>query len=233
MSNRVIMMSSVTRGDYALCDRSAHKSTEQALTMTGVVPTYLVPRVVELLDKSIDRIHFDEAWYGYARFNESYTMHGSTSPLYTIPASNEVSAAMRSGVGGRTLTTESIREAVVFRKVVRSIKRDAEKSGDWFFSTWNADTVTDPLTTKSFAIEDAPDELLISEPDCWMLHPKDAWRGFKDIEDGCCMLDPIKVSVVSPGVALDGSFEGSGIPAMLVTAFLSRRGIPGRTAPGR
>jgi len=28
--------------------------------------TYLVPRVVELLDKSIDRIHFDEAWYGYA-----------------------------------------------------------------------------------------------------------------------------------------------------------------------
>jgi arginine decarboxylase len=28
MSNRVIMMSSVTRGDYALCDRNAHKSTE-------------------------------------------------------------------------------------------------------------------------------------------------------------------------------------------------------------
>ena len=338
MSNRVIMMSSVTRGDYALCDRNAHKSTEQALTMTGVVPTYLVPsrnhlgiigpiyaqrltegaikasieanplaldkqqkavhaivtnstydgliylvpRVVELLDKSIDRIHFDEAWYGYARFNplyrnrfgmygeakdyprdkptiftttsthkllaalsqsslisvrdgrnpvpharfnESYMMHGSTSPLYAIIASNEVSAAMMSGVGGRTLTTESIREAVAFRKVVRNIKRDAEKSGDWFFSTWNADTVTDPVTKKAVAFEDAPEELLISEPDCWVLHPKDAWHGFKDIEDGYCMLDPIKVSIVSPGVALDGSFEGSGIPAMLVTAFLSRRGI--------
>ena len=127
-SNRVIMMSSVTRGDYALCDRNAHKSTEQALTMTGVIPTYLlpsrnhlgiigpiyperltpeavqasidanplakdksqkavhtiitnstydgltylVPRVIDLLDKSVDRIHFDEAWYGYARFNPIY-----------------------------------------------------------------------------------------------------------------------------------------------------------------
>jgi arginine decarboxylase len=127
-SNRVIMMSSVTRGDYVLCDRNAHKSIEQALTLTGAIPTYLlptrnflgiigpihperltpkaikasiaenplaqdkaqkavhaiitnstydgltylVPRVVELLDKSIDRIHFDEAWYGYARFNPIY-----------------------------------------------------------------------------------------------------------------------------------------------------------------
>ena len=39
-----------------------------------------VPRVVELLDASIDRIHFDEAWYGYARFNPLYrdrfAMHG-------------------------------------------------------------------------------------------------------------------------------------------------------------
>jgi arginine/lysine/ornithine decarboxylase len=58
-----------------------------------------------------------------------------------------------------------------------------------------------------------------------VLHPKDAWHGFKDIEDGYCMLDPIKVSVVAPGVNLDGSLATSGIPAMLVTAFLSRRGI--------
>lgn len=42
-SNRVIMMSSVTNGDYALCDRNAHKSIEQALTLTGVIPTYLLP----------------------------------------------------------------------------------------------------------------------------------------------------------------------------------------------
>jgi arginine/lysine/ornithine decarboxylase len=39
------------------------------------------------------------------------------------------------------------------------------------------------------------------------------------------MLDPIKVSVVSPGVKTDGSFEDWGIPATLVTAYLDHRGI--------
>src|SRR5512136_2459694 len=42
-SNRVIFMSSATQGDLALCDRNAHKSTEQALTVTGVLPNYLLP----------------------------------------------------------------------------------------------------------------------------------------------------------------------------------------------
>jgi arginine decarboxylase len=338
MSNRVIFMSSVTRGDYALCDRNAHKSTEQALTMTGVIPTYLlpsrnhlgiigpiyperlsaeaikasieanplaknkaqqavhsiitnstydgltylVPRVIDLLDPSVDRIHFDEAWYGYARFNplykdrhamygdpkdypadkptifattsthkllaalsqaslisvrdgrkpveharfnEAYMMHATTSPQYAIIMSNEISMAMMDGVGGRTLTTEAIAEAVAFRKVVCRAHGFAQAEGEWMFKTWNADEVTDPATGKKIVFANAPDELLITNPDCWVLHPGEAWHGFKDLENGYCMLDPIKVSVVTPGVADDGSFEKMGIPATLVTAYLDQRGI--------
>ncbi|HET9383749.1 MAG TPA: Orn/Lys/Arg decarboxylase N-terminal domain-containing protein, partial [Gemmatimonadales bacterium] len=33
---------------------------------------YNARRVTELLDPSVDRIHFDEAWYAYARFNPLY-----------------------------------------------------------------------------------------------------------------------------------------------------------------
>jgi arginine decarboxylase len=33
---------------------------------------YHAGRVEKLLSASVDRIHFDEAWYGYARFNEMY-----------------------------------------------------------------------------------------------------------------------------------------------------------------
>jgi arginine decarboxylase len=58
-----------------------------------------------------------------------------------------------------------------------------------------------------------------------VLHPGDSWHGFEGLEDGYCMLDPIKVSVVTPGVALDGSLKEPGIPASLVTAYLGRRGI--------
>jgi arginine decarboxylase len=336
-SNRIICMASVTQGDAILVDRNCHKSIEQALTMTGAIPTYLVPsrnylgiigpiypeclaadaiqssiknnplvkseanpkhvvvtnstydglcylatRVVELLDKSVDRIHFDEAWYGYARFNplyrdrygmygnpadypknkptifsttsthkllaalsqaslihvrdgrdavdharfnESFMMHASTSPQYAIICSNEISAAMMEGTGGLTLTMESIREAVTFRQTMRRFRRDKQAQGDWFFNTWNADEVKDPATGKLTAFEDAPESLLVSEPDCWVLHPGDAWHGFKDLEDGYCMLDPIKVSIVSPGVNTDNTFEDWGIPATLVTAYLDHRGI--------
>jgi len=338
MSNRVIMMSSVTQGDYALCDRNAHKSTEQALTMSGAIPVYLmpsrnylgiigpvfarnltadtirnsitdnpltkdktqravhailtnstydgltyhVPTVIKNLNDSVDRIHFDEAWYGYARFNpiyaerfgmygepqdypktlptiftttsthkllaalsqasligvrdgrnpvpharfnEAYMMHASTSPFYPIIMSNEVSAAMMHGKGGQYLTTESISEAVRFRKAVRTLRRNLQQKQDWFFSTWNPDFVTDPSSGKRIAFEDAPESLLIRESACWELHAEDTWHGFEGIESGYCMLDPIKVSVVTPGVSADGNFEDQGIPATLLTAFLSQRGI--------
>ncbi len=161
----------------------------------------------------------------HARFNEAFMMHASTSPQYAIITSNEISAAMMDGVGGLTLTTELITEAVAFRKAVCSAHRDATTKGDWMFRTWNADQVTDPATGRKIAFADAPDELLITNPDCWILHPGEAWHGFKDLEDGYCMLDPIKVSVVTPGLATDGSFEKMGIPATLVTAYLDQRAI--------
>jgi arginine/lysine/ornithine decarboxylase len=241
---------------------------------------YKATRVLDLLGKSVDRIHFDEAWYGYARFNplyeerfgmhgdpaghegptvftttsthkllaalsqasfihvrdgrnaveharfnESFMMHASTSPQYAIISSNEVSAAMMNGAGGKVLTTESISEAVAFRLALRRIRRQYNSKGDWFFCTWNADEVTDPATGNKMAFEDAPESLLISDPGCWVLHPGERWHGFGDLEDDYCMLDPIKVSVVTPGVALDGSLEDRGIPATLVTAYLDYRGI--------
>ncbi len=241
---------------------------------------YNARRVEELLDPSVDRIHFDEAWYAYARFNpiyrdrhamhgdpkdhkgptvfathsthkllaalsqasllhirdgrssipharfnESFMMHASTSPFYPIIVSNDVTAAMMEGPGGRTLTDESIQEAVAFRQTMGRVQRQFEKKRDWFFNTWNADTVKDPKTGRNIRFEDAPPELLVTRADCWVLHPGADWHGFGDIEDGYCMLDPIKVSVVTPGVAVKGGLDKQGIPATLVTAYLHRRGV--------
>ncbi|MEO6531969.1 MAG: Orn/Lys/Arg decarboxylase N-terminal domain-containing protein, partial [Pseudolysinimonas sp.] len=42
-SNRVILMASVTRNQIALCDRNCHKSVEHAMTLSGAIPTYLMP----------------------------------------------------------------------------------------------------------------------------------------------------------------------------------------------
>jgi len=241
---------------------------------------YNARRVEELLDPSVDRIHFDEAWYAYARFNplyrdrhamhgdprehkgptvfathsthkllaalsqasllhirdgrgaiphsrfnESFMMQASTSPLYSIIVSNDITAAMMDGPGGVTLTTESIEEAVSFRQTMGRVHRQFDEKGEWFFRTWNADTVKGGKSGKKLRFEDAPAELLATEPDCWVLHPGEGWHGFADLEDDYCMLDPIKVSIVTPGVADKGGLEKRGIPASLVTSYLHYRGV--------
>ena len=227
-SNRVVHQASVVAGDVVVNDRNAHKSIEQADTITHAIPVYLmptrnrygiigpilpeemtkaaidakiaasplaptgarpvlatvtnstydgllyhVPTVNKVLGAHVDRIHYDEAWYGYAAFNpiyheryamhrgdpepdgpttfvtqsthkllaalsqasyihvrngrrpidlprlnEAFMMHASTSPLYAIIASNDVAAGMMAGRGGEVLTTESIEEAVAFRKAL-------------------------------------------------------------------------------------------------------------------
>lgn len=242
--------------------------------------TYNVKRVLGLLGTTVSRIHFDEAWYGYARFNplyadryamygdpkeykgptvfsttsthkllaalsqaslihvrdgtdavdharfnEAFMMHASTSPLYTIIASNEVSASMMDGPFGLALTTESIQEAVAFRKTMARIHAEVAAEGGWFVTTWQPDEVRDPKTGKTMRFQDAPDSLLVTNPDAWVLHPGDSWHGFADLEDGYCMLDPIKVSIVTPGKSRDGRLEKRGIPASIVGAYLNAHGI--------
>ena len=320
-SNRAILSAVLSDGQLALCDRNCHKSNEQGLTLTGAVPTYLMPtrnrygiigpippeglfpegaegavhavitnstydgltynvdRVLKVMGNKIDRIHFDEAWYGYARFhplysgryamrgeptdqaeggptlfathsthkllaafsqasfihiregrrsisharfNESFMMHASTSPFYPIIASNDVSASMMDGRGGTMLVDQSIREAIAFRQSVMGLWRTYSERSDWFFRTWNPETVNEGGDDVPF--DEATPDHLATEPACWVLHPGDAWHGF-DLEDDYCMLDPIKVSVLTPGLNDDGSLDPAGFPASLLTAYLDGRGI--------
>lgn len=65
---------------------------------------------------------------------------------------------------------------------------------------------------------------LSADPDCWVLHPGGAWHGFGEIEEGYCMLDPVKVSVVTPRISSEG-FEDQGIPACVVSRYLVEHNI--------
>ena len=161
----------------------------------------------------------------HERFNEAYMMHASTSPQYAIIASNDVSAAMMDGPGGRALTTDAIREAVSFRQMLGRLCAQFEDRSDWFFNCWQPDFVLDRNTGHKAPFHEASEDLLVSDPSCWVLHPGEAWHGFGAIEDGYCMLDPIKVSIVTPGVAPTGELMPVGIPACVVSAYLDRQGI--------
>jgi arginine decarboxylase len=158
------------------------------------------------------------------RMVQAYMMHTTTSPLYAIVASNDITSSMMDGNGGRSLTQEVINEAVDFRQAVARVQREFGKKKDWFFKPWNAETVKGS-GGKKVPFEDAPAELLAESQEPWVLRPGDSWHGFERIADEWCMLDPIKVSILAPGMGENGKLEKTGVPAALVNAWFNRFGI--------
>ena len=141
-------------------------------------------------------------------FNEAFLMHMSTSPQYAIIASCDVAAAMMEPPGGPALVEESILEALDFRRAMRKV--DAELEESWWFKVWG------------------PDELAeegIGEREDWVLRADERWHGFGDLAPGFNMLDPIKATVITPGVDVDGDVADWGIPAAIVTRYLVEHGI--------
>ncbi len=140
-------------------------------------------------------------------FNEAYLMHTSTSPQYSIIASCDVAAAMMEAPGGTALVEESIYESLDFRRAMQKVDEEID---DWWFKVWG------PQVTSEEGIGTQAD---------WMIHADHTWHGFGKLAEGFNMLDPIKATVVTPGLALDGSFDGSGIPASIVTKYLAEHGV--------
>ena len=197
---------------------------------------YNAVRAQALLEQSCDRIHFDEAWYGYARFNpmyenhfamrgdpaahkgptvfathsthkllaalsqasfihvrdgkgaiehhrfnQAYMMHTSTSPLYAIVASNDITerddgrqrrtvphaggdpGGSRLPAGGRAASGATF----------------AEKK-TWFFKPWNVESVTDREAAARLRSRTRAAELLCNSQDPWKLKPGDKWHGFDE-----------------------------------------------------
>src|SRR6516165_9242491 len=247
---------------------------------------YDVEAVVKELAESVPRVHFDEAWYAYAKFhplyrgrfgmdvanempnrplifavqsthkmlaafsmasmihvklsprapmefdqfNESFMMHGTTSPFYPMIASIDVATAMMDEPAGQTLMTETIQDAINFRKAMASVAhrlKVAEGSQGWFFGMFQPDQVTDPSNGMTVKFEDAPDSLLSQVASCWALKQGEEWHGFKDadIADDYCLLDPTKVTILTPGINPQGEMGECGIPAAILTAFLDSRRV--------
>ena len=144
-------------------------------------------------------------------FNEAYLMHTSTSPQYSIIASCDVAAAMMEPPGGTALVEESIAEALDFRRAMRKV--DEEYGNDWWFKVWGPDELVDDG---------------IGRAESWIIKgtgKSSKWHGFGKLADGFNMLDPIKATIVTPGLDLNGKFDKSGIPASIVTKFLAEHGV--------
>lgn len=224
---------------------------------------YNVEMVKKKLKNEVDMIHFDEAWYGYAkfhkmydkryamfphkdaekyptmfatqsthkvlaafsqasmvhvksgkvkiehdRFNEAFMMHTSTSPEYEIIASLDVATRMMQE--NDAILDDAMEEAIIFRKKMVEI---GKKEKNWWFGIWQPD-----IMGKS-------DEALRSKSDLWTLKSNEKWHGFGNLERDHVLLDPIKVTVITPGIKENGKMMDWGIPAAIASKFLQKKGI--------
>ena len=153
-------------------------------------------------------------------FNEAFLMHTSTSPQYAIIASCDVAAAMMEEPGGTALVEESISEALDFRRAMRKVGAEMEadmatnaasKAGAaWWFKVWG------------------PEELAeegMGDREDWMLRAGERWHGFGNLAPEFNLLDPIKATIITPGLDVDGDFADTGIPAAILTKYLAEHGV--------
>jgi arginine decarboxylase len=152
--------------------------------------------------------HGERARFDPIRFNESFMMHTSTSPQYGIIASCDVAAAMMEQPGGRAIVQETIDEALSFRRAMTAVK--TQLKGSWWFDVWQPEAMGKRPTDQKSA---------------WVLKPGDKWHGFANLAENHVLVDPIKVTILSPGLSADGRMQTHGIPAAVVTKFLSSRRI--------
>ncbi|QIG47422.1 lysine decarboxylase [Nordella sp. HKS 07] len=192
-------------GYHAISSRDAQRS-ENAITFA----THSTHKLLAALSQAsmIHVQHAKKRKLDMARFNESFMMHTSTSPQYGIIASCDVAAAMMEQPGGRAIVQETIDESLNFRNAMTAVRKDLKQ--DWWFEVWQPD-----------AMAKEPK----SERPRWVLKPGDKWHGFKDLAENHVLLDPIKVTILSPGLSADGAMQKQGIPAAVVTRFLSTRRI--------
>jgi arginine decarboxylase len=96
---------------------------------------------------------------------------------------------------------------VYFRNYISRKSRRHKNKNDWWFRVLQ------------------PDEKLTKAPESWALKPGQKWHGFDLEEEDDIILDPLKVTLLTPGIDSCGSLQTFGIPASVVSSFLRLRGI--------
>lgn len=161
---------------------------------------------------SMVHLHDSDGVIDPTALEEAFMMHTSTSPQYGIIASLDVATRTMDGPQGTTLIDDAIEQALEFRRELVTIA-DGCAEGDWCFGAWQP----------ADAVQGTPWEQ--RDPERWVLRDGQDWHGYQQVQDGHAMLDPTKVTILTPGIAPTGELLEGGIPAALVSRFLDERGI--------
>jgi arginine/lysine/ornithine decarboxylase len=172
----------------------------------------------------------------HKRFNESFLINASTSPFYPLFASLDVNAKVHEGKAGEMLWDRCIELGIEARKKLREYVHYYAKHGktaeeQWFFDPFVPDVVT---IRKSKFTKDAtnvrweslPTDVIKHEQQCWNFHPKAKWHGYAGYAEGYTMVDPNKLTLLTPGInRKTGDYLDFGVPATVVANYLREQRV--------
>jgi ornithine decarboxylase len=223
-------------------DHSPMRLEQLAAEMPGLFSTQSVHKQgagfsqASQIHKRDDHIRGQKRFIGHKRFNESFLMHASTSPYYPLFASLDVNAKVHEGKAGEMLWDRCIELGIEVRKKFREFGRYFVQVGQsaeekWFFDPFVPDRVT--IQHSKFtrdvidaAWEDIPTEVIKHEQQCWNFHPRSKWHGYAGYADGYAMVDPNKLTLLTPGIdRKTGDYLNFGVPATVVANYLREQRI--------
>lgn len=188
------------------------------------------------IHKRDEHIRGQKRFIEHKRFNESFLIHASTSPFYPLFASIDVNAKIHEGKAGEVLWDGCIELGIETRRKFREFSRHYASTGDspleqWFFDPFVPDVVnvkdsrfTADLT--NVAWEDVPTDVIKREQQCWTFNPDANWHGYEGYAEGYTMVDPNKLTLLTPGInRKTGEYLDFGVPATVVANYLREEGV--------
>jgi ornithine decarboxylase len=74
--------------------------------------------------------------------------------------------------------------------------------------------------------ESLPTQLIKREQQCWNFQPGAAWHGYRGMAPGYAMVDPNKLTLLTPGIdRASGDYLDFGVPATVVANFLREQRV--------
>lgn len=157
--------------------------------------------------KKDSHIKGQKRYVDHKHFNHAYLKFVTSSYAYPLYASLTVNSYVTAGNGNKKWWAQTLERGIEWRKAL--LKKSK---------------LFKPLVPDNFA--DIPTEELMKNASYWNMNKTDDWHGFKKMAAGEAMIDPLKITVKTPGIDVkNAKYEENGIPGAVVAEYLMENHI--------
>ncbi|MGO3576193.1 MAG: putative ornithine decarboxylase [Lactobacillus helveticus] len=157
--------------------------------------------------KKDSHIKGQKRYVDHKHFNHAYLKFVTSSYAYPLYASLTVNSYVTAGEGNKKWWAETLRMGIEWRK--KLLKQSK---------------LFKPLVPDNFA--EIPTANLMDDAKYWNMSKNDDWHGFRKMGNGEAMIDPLKITVRTPGIDVkNAKYEKTGIPGAVVAEFLMENHI--------